>query len=1294
MKKFNQARVNGGSNYDSLKRVHFGPLSFGPVVSRQSLPPTTTRGTTAGGGEKQKARPSIGAKKSNSGSQPPPHVCTTCEATFQTEAILKSHLLMRKCGDRTKCKYCALRLGSFKSIRAHERLTHPVEYTRDINALKPPPDTEVFETLARIEAGSANGYFQKEMSAATGLTIDQVRSRRKKPEYARYLAMAKEALAAARKFKLATPKEPISIPASLPPGDSTRSKSVLPKVDAAPQIQLGPTVPPDQPVEVPVTRECLPPPDPPDSLKSGKRGRSSNSPDGSAPRKRANVDRPSVGQGAVAAAKVVPTPGTSVAPVPCQRTATPSKRKREAPSSDGSSDDDDAVAPRDRAPPRPLLSSPTAGPSWQPSQETAPVPIVYPRTETEPPASPPTPAQPVPRVSPRLERVVSPLTGGAPVASLVGILPQVFADYLRGARQRIPTGHAAVRKIADLALLGSNQELLVAIDQWLDSIISKKGAGKPTGQRGKGLGKRNYGQSRGGRGKRAANYKKAQDLFRKDRKCLAEVVLSGRDMYEPPELPSLRDVEDLYGNILESVSPEDNEVISDPKPQCNTFRPITEEDVRKAMSNWQTSAPGLDRLSIPDVKKVPPIVWSVVLSVIFGRNIHPTSWKELRTTLVPKDGDRKQATNWRPITIGSAAQRLLHRALHARLRDATRLNANQRGFCETDGTLANVLILDHYLGSRVERGSAYNVVSLDLAKAFDTVSHNSILRALKRAGIEGGTQSYVMDSLWGATTTIKVGSEATRPLAIKRGVKQGDPLSPLLFNLVVDEVLDRINAEYRGGTVGSDTNVALMGFADDLVLLSDRQIDVPLMLADINKFFCGRGMATNPKKCVSISAAPFKGDKRPIPVTRSIFSINGQKIPCIDSISSFKYLGHRFGATGVNKPNIPNLQTWLHRVEKAPLKPDQKFSILRDYLLPKLLYGLQNTRVTGAILKDVDRLVRGSVKRIMHMPIHAPDCSIHAKVRDGGLGILELRHAIPQILYGRMTKLLSNAEDPVINTVLQTERLRDIFQRLSKLAGNVPTGQLYREAIINGPQTAGLQAVAEDAASRDWLHQKPQGWTGRDFVRAVHLRTNSLPTRGHPSNPPDQRVCRHNGCTSDETVSHILQRCGAVHDVRIKRHNEIVGKIAAHARKSWQVEEEPHVRHTDGQLFKPDIVIHADHNKTVVCDIQVSWEGNDGLVPAWERKRLVYENQKFLEAATRRWPGKTFHFCPIIIGARGVWPRCNEPAQVGLGLTKQLKSSCVQSALKWGSTLHATFMRRVWANDNAQRRPPIAERAA
>lgn len=82
---------------------------------------------------------------------------------------------------------------------------------------------------------------------------------------------------------------------------------------------------------------------------------------------------------------------------------------------------------------------------------------------------------------------------------------------------------------------------------------------------------------------------------------------------------------------------------------------------------------------------------------------------------------------------------------------------------------------------------------------------------------------------------------------------------------------------------------------------------------------------------------------------------------------------------------------WISNLKQTPLKPDQKISILRQNILPKLYHGLQSNRVTDEILKEADRLIRKA--EILHLS------------KDVGLGITSLRLTIPHVYHDRLTRI-------------------------------------------------------------------------------------------------------------------------------------------------------------------------------------------------------------------------------------------------------------------------------------------------
>ena len=90
------------------------------------------------------------------------------------------------------------------------------------------------------------------------------------------------------------------------------------------------------------------------------------------------------------------------------------------------------------------------------------------------------------------------------------------------------------------------------------------------------------------------------------------------------------------------------------------------------------------------------------------------------------------------------------------------------------------------------------VVFLDLTKAFDMVSHKHISEGLKRFGVDSHFIDAVVDLYTDASTHFTLAKGETPQIPMTRGVKQGDPLSPLLFNVAMDPLLEAISAQNNG----------------------------------------------------------------------------------------------------------------------------------------------------------------------------------------------------------------------------------------------------------------------------------------------------------------------------------------------------------------------------------------------------------------------------------------------------------------------------------------------------------------
>ena len=111
------------------------------------------------------------------------------------------------------------------------------------------------------------------------------------------------------------------------------------------------------------------------------------------------------------------------------------------------------------------------------------------------------------------------------------------------------------------------------------------------------------------------------------------------------------------------------------------------------------------------------------------------------------------------------------------------------------------------------------IISIDAEKAFDKIQHPFMLKTLQEAGIEGTYLNIIKAIYNKPPANIVLNDEKLRAFPLKSGTRQGCPLSPLLFNIVLEVLSMAIRAEkeIKGIQIGKE-EVKLSLFADDMIL--------------------------------------------------------------------------------------------------------------------------------------------------------------------------------------------------------------------------------------------------------------------------------------------------------------------------------------------------------------------------------------------------------------------------------------------------------------------------------------------
>ncbi|OMJ08754.1 Retrovirus-related Pol polyprotein from type-1 retrotransposable element R2 [Smittium culicis] len=137
-------------------------------------------------------------------------------------------------------------------------------------------------------------------------------------------------------------------------------------------------------------------------------------------------------------------------------------------------------------------------------------------------------------------------------------------------------------------------------------------------------------------------------------------------------------------------------------------------------------------------------------------------------------------------------------------------------------------------------------------KAYDTVPIEALLRKLYLCGVEGRTYEFFVAYYKSPEAGVRIGTLMSPLFKVDKGVRQGYPMSPMLFNIFINDILDKVN-ENIVLVPGNSVKIPGLLFADDLVLLADSEVGIRENLLVVEKWASDNEMSFGISKCDALA---------------------------------------------------------------------------------------------------------------------------------------------------------------------------------------------------------------------------------------------------------------------------------------------------------------------------------------------------------------------------------------------------------------------------------------------------------
>ena len=438
----------------------------------------------------------------------------------------------------------------------------------------------------------------------------------------------------------------------------------------------------------------------------------------------------------------------------------------------------------------------------------------------------------------------------------------------------------------------------------------------------------------------------------------------------------------------------------------DTFDPIldsrfTLKEMREAITELKAGkAPGPDRVLMEYLKIFGYTYDKILLNLvnnIFSTHIYPSKWNLNFLKPIYKTGDVDDLDNYRGLAVGPAFAKLFSILLLKRLTkyiDTHNLiSPNQIGFLKNKCTSDHIFLLQTVVEKVVKKGKGRLYVAfIDFKKAYDTVNRDKLLDRLNQVGISGLFLKNIESMYQKTKYSVKYKGGYLNALDSNLGLRQGCPLSPMLFNIYIDDISEIFN-EKCDPVIIQDIKIHHFLYADDLVLVSTTPEGLQVCLDVLYAFSVRKDLSINLSKSKTMI---FNLAGRLI---KKKFTINDKEL---ETVHTFCYLGFDFKPSGTVKCAMNTLYDKACKAMRPLMCVIARFNIpvktsvklFHTYISPIMLYNYENwatltnkkieSVATDSIFADIadsktDTLHRKFLKYILGVSKSCPNVAVYGE---------------------------------------------------------------------------------------------------------------------------------------------------------------------------------------------------------------------------------------------------------------------------------------------------------------------------
>ena len=292
-------------------------------------------------------------------------------------------------------------------------------------------------------------------------------------------------------------------------------------------------------------------------------------------------------------------------------------------------------------------------------------------------------------------------------------------------------------------------------------------------------------------------------------------------------------------------------------------RPFTVTEVFDVIKNIAAGkTPGPDDLSAEFYLNCWQTIaqdFTAALNDMHTSGVIPSDMKTGFIQLIHKKGTQTDLRNYRPITLLNTDLKIYTKLISNRIRSYLTDVISPQHYAAPGGSIfqAATLLRDLHQHASAKKIDAF-FIALDFHKAFDSVNHNFLQQTLRRMALPTHFCKIVTSLHRNATSQVLVNGFLRQPVKLNRGVRQGDPLSMLLFLLAAEPLAMTLKSQkdIQGIIIPGKHTITSCRYADDITLTLANASSVKAAFQQVAKYEQACGLKINLKKTKDLHCRP------------------------------------------------------------------------------------------------------------------------------------------------------------------------------------------------------------------------------------------------------------------------------------------------------------------------------------------------------------------------------------------------------------------------------------------------------